>query len=715
MKEKYILAGLACPHCAALIEQEVGQVENVSEASVNLMKQTLNVSYADGIESDIFSKIEKIVHSHEPSVNVLKENLHKSLDDDSELHGGKSENKKRVIKLVSGAIIYAIALLIMNFASFKINVGLIILCLAYFILGADVLWRAIKNIVNGKVFDENFLMALSTVGAFIIGEYPEAVAVMLFYQIGEFFQDLAVNKSRKSISDLMDIRPDVAYIKDGDDVKKVSPETIRVGQEILVRPGEKIPLDGMIIDGTSTLDTMALTGESLPRSVSVGDKVLSGCINQVGAITIKVEKEFGESTASKVIDLVENATEKKTKSENFITKFARYYTPIVVFAALILSFVPPLILNEPVSDWIYRGFVFLVISCPCALVISVPLTFFGGLGTASKYGVLIKGSNYLDVLANLENVVFDKTGTLTKGVFKVTNLSLAKNSNFSQDELLSLAAQAEVFSTHPIAKSIVSAYKETIAHEIDTDAIKNYTEISGKGVSVECDSKKILAGSYKLMEDNGISYEKDESAAAKVYVAIDGEFVGCVLISDELKADSKAAIKGIKAMGIENVAMLTGDDEKIASSVANELGLDKYYSNLLPSDKVEKIEEIITETNDVKRSTAFVGDGINDAPVLARADVGIAMGALGSDAAIEAADVVLMNDNPKSIISALKIARKTRRIATQNIIFALTVKSIILVFGAFGLAGMWLAIFGDVGVMIIAVLNAMRMLKVNMK
>ena len=708
MKEKYILEGLACPHCAALIEQEVGQVENVSEASVNLMKQTLNVSYADEIESEIFSKIEKIVHSHEPDVNVFKSNAHKRPKDNS-------DNKKRVIKLVSGAIIYAIALLIMNFASFKINVGLIILCLAYFILGADVLWRAIKNIINGKVFDENFLMALSTVGAFIIGEYPEAVAVMLFYQIGEFFQDLAVNKSRKSISDLMDIRPDVAYIKDGDDIKEVSPETIRVGQEILVRPGEKIPLDGTIIDGASTLDTMALTGESLPRSVSVGDKVLSGCINQVGAITIKVEKEFGESTASKVIDLVENATEKKTRSENFITKFARYYTPIVVFAALILSFVPPLILNEPVSDWIYRGFVFLVISCPCALVISVPLTFFGGLGTASKYGVLIKGSNYLDVLANLENVVFDKTGTLTKGVFKVTNLLLAKNSSFSQDELLSFAAQAEIFSTHPIAKSIVSAYKEKIAHEIDTDAIKNYTEISGKGVSVECDSKRILAGSYKLMEDNGISYEKDESAAAKVYVAIDGEFVGCVLISDELKADSKAAIKGIKAMGIKQVAMLTGDDEKIASSVANELGLDKYYSNLLPSDKVEKIEEIIKETNDIKRSTAFVGDGINDAPVLARADVGIAMGALGSDAAIEAADVVLMNDNPKSIISALKIAKKTRRIATQNIVFALTVKSIILVLGALGLAGMWLAIFGDVGVMIIAVLNAMRMLKVNMK
>ena len=708
MKEKYILEGLACPHCAALIEQEVGQVENVSEASVNLMKQTLNVSYADEIESEIFSKIEKIVHSHEPDVNVFKSNAHKRPKDNS-------DNKKRVIKLVSGAIIYAIALLIMNFASFKINVGLIILCLAYFILGADVLWRAIKNIINGKVFDENFLMALSTVGAFIIGEYPEAVAVMLFYQIGEFFQDLAVNKSRKSISDLMDIRPDVAYIKDGDDIKEVSPETIRVGQEILVRPGEKIPLDGTIIDGASTLDTMALTGESLPRSVSVGDKVLSGCINQVGAITIKVEKEFGESTASKVIDLVENATENKTKSEIFITKFARYYTPIVVFAALILSFVPPLILNEPVSDWIYRGFVFLVISCPCALVISVPLTFFGGLGTASKYGVLIKGSNYLDVLANLENVVFDKTGTLTKGVFKVTNLLLAKNSSFSQDELLSFAAQAEIFSTHPIAKSIVSAYKEKIAHEIDTDAIKNYTEISGKGVSVECDSKRILAGSYKLMEDNGISYEKDESAAAKVYVAIDGEFVGCVLISDELKADSKAAIKGIKAMGIKQVAMLTGDDEKIASSVANELGLDKYYSNLLPSDKVEKIEEIIKETNDIKRSTAFVGDGINDAPVLARADVGIAMGALGSDAAIEAADVVLMNDNPKSIISALKIAKKTRRIATQNIVFALTVKGIILVLGALGLAGMWLAIFGDVGVMIIAVLNAMRMLKVNMK
>ena len=566
------------------------------------------------------------------------------------------------------------------------------------------MWQAVKNITRGQVFDEHFLMSVSTIGAFAIGEYPEAVAVMLFYQVGEFFQSLAVKRSRKSISDLMDIRPDSATVKRNGVLQVVSPESVAVGEIIVVKPGEKIPLDGIVVDGESMLDTKALTGESVPRSIRKGDEALSGCINQSGLLTLKVTKSFGESTVSKIIDLVENASARKAPTENFITTFARYYTPVVVGMAAVLAIIPPLVLGGGWSEWLRRGFVFLIVSCPCALVISIPLTFFGGIGAASKRGVLVKGSNYLEALNKVSVVVFDKTGTLTKGVFEVANIIPA--AGYQKEQVLEYAAQAESYSNHPIAKSILATYGKPI----DQKQFSGFEEISGHGISVMVQGKKVLAGNSKLMESEKIAYSACDAAGTKVYVAADGSYVGCILIADEVKPDGNRAIAELKKIGVEKTVMLTGDDERIGKSVADELGLDAYYAQLLPDQKVEKLEMLDKQKRQGSK-LAFVGDGINDAPVLARADVGIAMGGLGSDAAIEAADVVLMTDEPSKLVEAIDVAKATKRIVMQNIVIALGIKSVFLVLGALGMAGMWEAVFGDVGVTIIAVLNAMRILK----
>ena len=603
-----------------------------------------------------------------------------------------------------GAVVYAIGMALTVFAKLPTLAELAFLIVAYVILGWDVVWQAVKNITRGQVFDEHFLMSVSTIGAFAIGEYPEAVAVMLFYQVGEFFQSLAVKRSRKSISDLMDICPDSATVKRNGVLQVVSPESVAVGEIIVVKPGEKIPLDGIVVDGESMLDTKALTGESVPRSIRKGDEALSGCINQSGLLTLKVTKSFGESTVSKITDLVENASARKAPTENFITTFARYYTPVVVGMAAVLAIIPPLVLGGGWSEWLRRGFVFLIVSCPCALVISIPLTFFGGIGAASKRGVLVKGSNYLEALNKVSVVVFDKTGTLTKGVFEVANIIPA--AGYQKEQVLEYAAQAESYSNHPIAKSILATYGKPI----DQKQFSDFEEISGHGISVMVQGKKVLAGNSKLMESEKIAYAACDAAGTKFYVAADGSYVGCILIADEVKPYSKCAIAELKKIGVEKTVMLTGDDERIGKSVADELGLDAYYAQLLPDQKVEKLEMLDKQKRQGSK-LAFVGDGINDAPVLARADVGIAMGGLGSDAAIEAADVVLMTDEPSKLVEAIDVAKATKRIVMQNIVIALGIKSVFLVLGALGMAGMWEAVFGDVGVTIIAVLNAMRILK----
>ena len=579
---------------------------------------------------------------------------------------------------------------------------------SYAIIGWDIIWKAICNIRQGQVFDENFLMMVATVGAFILGEHSEGVAVMLFYQIGEWFQSYAVSKSRKSITSLMDIRPDYANVERDGKLIEVDPDEVQIGEIITVKPGEKIPIDGIVVSGISMLDTSALTGESLPREIEEGMEVISGCINQSGILKIKTTKEFGESTVAKILDLVENSSEKKARTENFITRFAKYYTPIVVFAALALAVIPPLVTGDAFPEWVYRALTFLVISCPCALVISIPLSFFGGLGGASKCGVLIKGSNYLEVLANTQIIVFDKTGTLTKGSFAVSKIHAKDISN---EQLLEIAAYAESYSTHPISQSIKHAYNK----EINNSRIQNVQEIAGHGVSAVIDNKTVLAGNAKLMNREHIQYEPCTEAGTVIYVAIDNKFVGYILIEDEIKDDAPFAIKELKANGIKQTVMLTGDSDAVGKKVAKKLGLDKVYTQLLPADKVAHVEELLQSLHQTnpKGKLAFVGDGINDAPVLARADVGIAMGGLGSDATIEAADVVLMTDEPSKIATAKKIARKTLAIAYENIVFAIGIKLIVLALGALGFASMWAAVFADVGVSIIAILNAIRALNVN--
>jgi len=700
-----MLEGLCCANCASKIEKESQNITNVSSSVVDFVAQKLILELENNSDKDnIVELVKQIVKKIEPDVKVYVVEGNQNRKQSSHEHNHDHDHgnsKKEFVRLGVGAAIFAIA----TAFNFSFYVELSLYLVSYLLVGGEVVLRALKNIRGGQIFDENFLMSIATIGAFAIGEFPEGVAVMLFYQLGEIFQGMAVNRSRKSIAELMDIRPDFANLKMGSDIKKVSPEEVNIGDIIVVRPGEKVPLDGKVIEGNSMVDTSALTGESVPREVEVGDNVLGGVINKNGLLTIEVEKEFGDSTIAKILDLVQNASSKKAPTENFITKFARYYTPAVVFSALALAILPPLFISGATfSEWIYRALAFLVVSCPCALVVSIPLGFFGGIGGASKNGILVKGGNYLEALNNVEVVVFDKTGTLTKGVFKVTEIQ--PQGNVTRDELITYAAFAESFSNHPIATSIVKAYSKEVANE----SIENYEEISGHGVKAIVLGKEVLAGNYKLMNKENISYAQVETIGTVVHVAVNKEYAGYIVISDEVKEDSAKAIKDLKEIGVKKTVMLTGDNKVVGTKVAKQLGLDKVYSELLPDQKVEKLE-VLDKEKSSKGKLIFVGDGINDAPVLARADIGIAMGGVGSDAAIEAADVVIMTDEPSKIASAIKIAKKTRTIVMQNIVFALGIKSIILVLVALGLGTMWEAVFGDVGVTLIAVLNSMRAMK----
>lgn len=614
-------------------------------------------------------------------------------------HHNETNNKKEAAVIIAAAAVFTVAFLMQSTGTGRF----LIFLAAYLIAGGEILWKAVKNILRGEIFDENFLMGVATLGAMAIGEYPEAVMVMILYRIGEYFQGLAVKKSRKSITDLMDIRPEHANVEENGIIITKSPEKVKINDIIIVKAGEKIPLDGEIIEGKAILDTSALTGESIPREAQKGDTVLSGCINTNGLIKIRVTKEFTDSTVSKILELVEHASSKKAKAENFITKFAHYYTPVVVFGALLLATIPPVLTGTAFNIWIERALTFLVISCPCALVISVPLSFFAGIGGASKCGILIKGSSYLELLSKPDSVVFDKTGTLTKGSFKVTKIN--PQDGITREELLELTAAAENFSNHPIAISIKNAYGK----EINPTAITDVVEDAGNGVSANINGIRVLAGNAKLMEKYNINFKQSNESGTIIYTAKNNEFIGYIVISDEIKPDSTDAVKELKKL-VNNIVMLTGDSENTARHIAAKLGIEKYYSELLPADKVAKIEEII-QNKTKNKSVIFTGDGINDAPVLARADIGIAMGGLGSDAAIEASDVVIMDDKPSKIPTAVKIAQKTMLIVRQNIIFAIGVKVLFLMLGAFGYMTMWGAVFADVGVTLLAVLNSLRALK----
>jgi Cd2+/Zn2+-exporting ATPase len=611
------------------------------------------------------------------------------------------KQKRLLFRIIIAAVLFAAGSLLPLGPT--VEMGVFLVC--YAVIGWDIVWKAVTNILHGQVFDENFLMTIATIGALILGEHSEGVAVMLFYQVGEWFQSYAVSKSRKSIASLMDIRPDYANVERNGKLEQVDPDEVNIGDTIVVKPGERVPLDGKIIKGTSALDTSALTGESMPRDVEPGMEVISGCINQTGILTIQTTKKYGESTVAKILDLVENASDKKGKTENFISRFARYYTPIVVFAAIALAILPPLVTGQPFSVWIYRALTFLVISCPCALVISIPLSFFGGIGGASKIGVLVKGSNYLESLAHTEVVVFDKTGTLTKGSFAVSQI---KAIDMKEEQLLELAAYAEDYSNHPISQSIQKAYGK----KIDNSRISDVQEIAGHGVRAVIDGKTVLAGNAKLMNGENIVYTPSDAIGTVIYLACNGKYAGYIVIEDEVKADAPAAIRALKEVGVRKTVMLTGDADAVGKKVAQKLGLDQAYTELLPADKVDRVEAMLKQTSE-KGKLVFVGDGINDAPVLARADVGIAMGGLGSDAAIEAADVVLMTDEPSKISAVVRIARKTIRIANENIVFALGVKLLVLILGATGYANMWAAVFADVGVSVIAILNAIRAMRVK--
>lgn len=611
------------------------------------------------------------------------------------------KQKKNLVRILCSAVLLAVAWLLPLEGVWRLLVFLV----PYAVIGYDVLFSAVRNILHGQIFDENFLMALATVGAFFVADYPEAVAVMLFYQIGELFQSIAVGKSRKSIAALMDIRPDYANVLRNGEAITVSPEEVEIGETILIKPGEKIPLDAVITSGETSVNNAALTGESLPVECRVGDTLISGSVNLNGVVEAKVKSVFSESTVSKILNLVENSASKKARSENFITKFAKYYTPCVVIAAVLLAVLPPLILKQSFAVWIERALTFLVVSCPCALVISVPLSFFGGIGGASKAGILIKGANYMEALSTVDTVVFDKTGTLTKGIFSVSSLH---PQDCSESELLELAALAESYSSHPIAASVVKAYDGTL----DKTKISDVQELAGQGIQATVNRKPVYVGSSKLMDAVGIKRKDGDTVGTTVHVTADGKYLGYLVIADEIKADAKSAIEKLKSIGVRKTVMLTGDADTVGRAVGETLGIDEMHTQMMPNDKVSVVEALLQEKNP-KHTLAFVGDGINDAPVLARADIGIAMGALGSDAAIEAADVVLMDDKPSKLAKAIEISKKTMRIVHQNIVFALLVKAIVLVFSAIGLAGMWLAVFADVGVMVIAVLNAMRSLKVS--
>lgn len=708
------IEGLDCPNCAAKVERKINTLEGIKEATVDFLGKKIVVLADEISENELVELIQTEVDKIEDGVKVFVPKVQAGESSSEEEDTGKIKKK-----LLIGGILFVLGIFVPKTLFIP---KLAVFLVSYLVIGGDVLLSAFKNILNGQVFDENFLMAIATIGAFAIGEYPEGVAVMLFYQLGELLQGIAVNNSRKSIVSLMDIRPDYANIKVGEGIKKVSPEEIKVGEIIVVKPGEKVPLDGKIVKGASTFDTSALTGESLPREAKAGDDVLSGFINKNGLIEIQVAKVFSESTVSKILYLMENAGSKKSKTENFITKFARYYTPVVVITALIVAIFPPLLIQGATfSDWIYRALIFLVVSCPCALVISIPLGFFGGIGGASRHGILIKGTNYLEVLNNLESIVMDKTGTLTKGIFKVTEVNVKNNIKINDFEnnkteltkplLLKYAAHIEKFSNHPIAQSIVAEYENSVS-KVDENVVKDFEEISGFGIKVNINNHQFLAGNSKLMNLENITFDKKENLGTAIYLAADGKYIGNILISDEVKEDSARAIKGMKENGVKEIVMLTGDNEAIGKNIAEKLGIDKVFTELLPNEKVEKLEEIY-KTKSEKGKVAFVGDGINDAPVLARADLGIAMGGAGSDAAIEAADVVIMNDEPSKIVTAIKIAKKTKEIVWQNITVAFAIKIVVMALGLFGDATMWEAVFADVGVALLAVLNATRVLRYN--
>ncbi|NBG87294.1 heavy metal translocating P-type ATPase [Isachenkonia alkalipeptolytica] len=702
IKKEWALEGLGCGNCAEKMESQINKLQGVQQARVDFIAKKLTLEIDEKQEiTEIVKEAARIMDRIEPGVRVQKfekaRGKEKSFKDDKE----QEQSKEDRIRLGFGGALFAVAMIV----NLSENFSLGLFVLSYIIVGGGILLRAAKNIARGQVFDENFLMSIATLGAFAIGEYPEAVAVMLFYRVGEYFQNIAVNRSRKSIGELMDIRPDFAHLKTPEGLRRVTPEEVAVGDRIMIKPGERVPLDGIVLEGTSAVDTSALTGESLPREVKGGSTLLSGFINKNGVLTMDVTKEFEDSTVSKILDLVENASSRKAPTENFITKFARYYTPVVVITALLLAVIPPLVLPGALfSQWIYRGLVFLVISCPCALVISIPLGFFGGIGGASKRGILIKGSNYLEALNNVETVIFDKTGTLTEGVFKVRDI-VPEDAN-KREELLKYAAYAEGYSNHPIGISVVEAYNR----EIETRHLSNYQEIPGHGIMVNYRDEEILAGNRKLMDRENIEYKGVKTLGTIIYIAVNQKYMGYIEIADEIKKDGKEAVDALKALGVKNTVMLTGDSKAVGEAIGRKLGIDKVYGELLPDQKVQKLEEI-EGARTTKGKVLFVGDGINDAPVLARADVGVAMGGLGSDAAIEAADLVIMNDEPSKIAKAIGIGRRTRKIVWQNIILALGVKLVFLILGAMGKATLWEAVFADVGVALLAILNAMRVMQ----
>ncbi|WP_255547791.1 heavy metal translocating P-type ATPase [Crassaminicella indica] len=725
IQREFLLEGLGCANCAAKIERRIKKIQKITHADINFATKKLTIE-SDAYElEETIKEIKEIIKKIEPHVQVvdkgkkecfLDKNNHYGANGDccghnhahddqsngssgEHYHEHENFNKKEVIALTSGAVLFFIAIIF----QFNFWIELLLYVVSYLLIGKDVLLKAIRNIFRGEFLDENFLMTIAGISAFVMKEFPEAVAVMLFFRVGEIFEGAAVNRSRKSIEALLDIRPDFANLKTKDGIFKVSPDEVNIGQDIIVKPGEKIPLDGKVVAGASMIDTSILTGEAIPRKVQVGDEVFSGAINKNGVLTVEVTKGFRESTVSKILELVERASSRKAQTEKFITKFARYYTPSVVFVALMLAVIPPLfITGATFAQWIYRAAIFLVVSCPCALVISIPLGFFGGIGAASKNGILIKGGNYLEALNKVDAVVFDKTGTITKGVFNVTK-KIAVN-EFEEDEIIYYAAYAEYYSNHPIAVSIRKSYKGKIQEEL----MKDYEEISGHGVKVIVDGKVVLAGNKKLMKKYDIDYKEIDELGTIVHIAVDEKYAGAIIISDEIKEDSAKGIEQLMKLGVKRFVMLTGDHKKAAEGIAKEVGIDEVYAELLPHEKVEKLEAI---QKSMKGNIVFIGDGINDAPVLARADIGVAMGGLGSDAAIEAADVVLMTDEISKMATAIRVAKRTRKIVWQNIIFSLGVKGIVMVLGVAGMANLWGAVFADVGVALIAILNAMRVMK----
>lgn len=693
IKNRYLLQGLNCANCAAKIENKVSKLNGVEFAQLDFISKILTIENSNDAEG-IFEAVNNIATSFEPDIIVIDKNktLLENVHEDEDVI-----KKKEIIRLIVSAVCFFTAVIFPVYPSIKL---LLIIC-SYLISGYKVIYRSFKNITRGEIFDENFLMSLATIGAITIKQYPEAAAVMLFYEVGEMLQDISVNGSRKSIKKLLKIKPEFANLKGENEIFKVNPQEVEIGDIIIIKPGEKVPLDGKVLTGTSTVDTSALTGEAIPREIGPKDEILSGFVNINGVLTVKVDKIFADSTVSKILDMVLAASSKKSKTENFITKFAKIYTPIVIAAAALLAIIPPLILDEAFSKWIYRALIFLVISCPCALVISVPLGFFAGVGFASKNGILIKGSNFLDALANVYAIVFDKTGTLTKGEFSVTSINPALG--VTSEDLLKYCAFAEAYSSHPIALSILRTYKK----QVTNNPLESYENIAGYGIKAEFEGKQLLSGNKKLMDKFNIKLTAQVILGTAVYTAYDGNFLGTIIINDEIKEDAKKSLIKLKSLGVHSNIMLTGDIKSSAEIVADSLEIDDAYYQLLPLEKVDKLVEI-KQNNKGKGITIFVGDGINDAPVLARADVGIAMGALGSDAAIEAADVVLMTDEISKISDCIEIARSTRKIVMQNIIFVLGVKALVLVLGAIGFASMWEAVFADVGVALIAVLNSLR-------